>query len=139
MDELCRLMNRHHLVSFANSVIAFGDDACRDENNDELVALYHETRDVLRKDAISQGIPEYQMKNYLKTTRKRYHKYLHKMKFKGQLFYLEESIRDFREKCELLNIKGYTFSAHEFRYLMLLIHFIHSEILTAIGVLSLDT
>jgi hypothetical protein len=58
--------------------------------------------------------------------------YLQKIRFKGELAHLDESIRDFVEKCEGLN-NQYEFSECEFRYLMLLSHFIDGEILTAIG------
>ena|SRR5690349_8390326 len=127
MDELCRLMNRHHLI-------------CSDENNRHLVAAYHETRDLLQKE-FTQGIHEYQsltLKAYICAYRKRYIEYLYKIKFKGALAYLEEFINDFCEKCECLN-NNYPLSAHEFRYLILSAHFIDGEILTAIGALSLET
>lgn len=124
MDELCRMMNRHHLV-------------CTDENNENLLAAYLKTRDLLQKDAF-HGIPEHRMKTYIDAQRKRYVEYLHKIKFKGTLMYLQESIRDFCEKCECLS-NGYPFSVHEFRYLMLLAHFIDGEILAAIGMLTLET
>jgi hypothetical protein len=59
MDELCYLLKSQHLT-------------CVEENNEKLIAAYHETRDLLRKDAQENGIHQYIMKPYLETHRKRY-------------------------------------------------------------------
>jgi len=123
MDDLCNLMKRSHLV-------------CTDENNDNLIAAYKESSDLICTDAIHGGISEYHMKTYLQRHHDRYTEYLHKVRFKGHFLYLEELIQDFIEKCQFTKDVG--LARDEFRYLMLLSHFIDSSILTSIGVLSID-
>lgn len=118
MDDLCRMMKKTKLI-------------CQDENNDVLIKSYLSTNDHLKN---FPTIDSFTIMNHLKRTRDRYCQYNYHIQFTNQLKYIGRYLKEW--------IEQYDHVIHELSmipYLLLLSHYIDSELLQSIGELHLDS